>query len=116
MGFKQEFSIGNKWIGQRHSTFIIGEAGVNHNGDISIAKKLIDVAISAGVDAVKFQSFKPEELILKSVEKIFQNQDLNYLGKCHSAKIVSMGISNNNSFHVCIKDLAKKYRKNINKL
>jgi len=69
MGFKQEFSIGNKWIGQRHSTFIIGEAGVNHNGDISIAKKLIDVAISAGVDAVKFQSFKPEELILKSVEK-----------------------------------------------
>lgn len=42
------------------SVFIIAEAGVNHNGDISIAKKLIDAAASSGVDAVKFQTWKTE--------------------------------------------------------
>ncbi len=42
-------------------TYIIAEAGVNHNGDIEIAKKLIDVAYKAGADAIKFQTFKAEE-------------------------------------------------------
>ena len=69
MGFKQEITIGNKTIGKDRPTFIIGEAGVNHNGDMNLAKKLVDVAVEAKVDAVKFQSFKPEELILESVEK-----------------------------------------------
>ena len=37
------------------STFIIAEIGINHNGDLELAKKLIDVAVEAGADAVKFQ-------------------------------------------------------------
>ncbi len=45
------------------NTFIIAEAGVNHNGDINLAKKLIDVAFDAGVDAVKFQTWKTELLV-----------------------------------------------------
>jgi N,N'-diacetyllegionaminate synthase len=49
--------------------FIIAEAGVNHNGDIEIAKKLIDVASEAGADAVKFQSFKAEKLVTKYAKK-----------------------------------------------
>lgn len=49
--------------------FIIAEAGVNHNGDLEIAKRLIDVAVSAGVDAVKFQTFKAEKLVSKEAEK-----------------------------------------------
>ncbi len=49
--------------------FIIAEAGVNHNGSIDLAKKLIDVASSAGVDAVKFQTFKTENLATKNAEK-----------------------------------------------
>lgn len=48
---------------------IIAEAGVNHNGDISVAKKLIDVAVEAGVDYVKFQTFKSENLVSKSAKK-----------------------------------------------
>ncbi|BAI79864.1 N-acetylneuraminate synthase [Deferribacter desulfuricans SSM1] len=44
-------------------TFIIAEAGVNHNGKLDLAKKLIDVAVEAGADAVKFQTFKTEEVI-----------------------------------------------------
>lgn len=48
---------------------IIAEAGVNHNGDINLAKKLIDVAVEAGVDFVKFQTFKAESLVSKSAKK-----------------------------------------------
>ena len=50
-------------------TIIIAEAGVNHNGSISIAKQLIDVAAEAGADFVKFQTFKAKKLVTKSAEK-----------------------------------------------
>jgi N,N'-diacetyllegionaminate synthase len=49
--------------------FIIAEAGVNHNGEISLAKKLIDVASACGVDAVKFQTFSAELSISKHTQK-----------------------------------------------
>ena len=49
--------------------FIIAEAGVNHNGSLEIAKKLIDVASEAGADAVKFQTFKAEKLLSKNAQK-----------------------------------------------
>jgi N,N'-diacetyllegionaminate synthase len=57
------FKIGNKVIGDGHPAFIIAEAGVNHNGDINLAKELVDKAVFAGVDAVKFQTFKTEKLV-----------------------------------------------------
>ncbi len=57
-------------------TTIIGEAGVNHNGDIKIAKKLIDAAAEAKVDFVKFQTFKTENTISKSAPKAdYQKQN-----------------------------------------
>lgn len=49
--------------------FIIAEAGVNHNGDINIAKRLIETAAKVGADAVKFQSFKAELVISKNAKK-----------------------------------------------
>jgi N,N'-diacetyllegionaminate synthase len=51
------------------NVFIIAEAGVNHNGSIELAKKLIDVASQAGADAVKFQTFKTENLVSKNASK-----------------------------------------------
>jgi len=51
------------------NVFIIAEAGVNHNGSVELAKKLIDVASEAGVDAVKFQTFKTENLVSKNAQK-----------------------------------------------
>lgn len=48
---------------------IIAEAGVNHNGDINIAKKLVDEAVLAGADAVKFQTFKAENLVCRNASK-----------------------------------------------
>lgn len=60
------------------SVFIIAEAGVNHNGDIKLAKQLIDVAVKAGVDAVKFQTFKTEKVVSKNAQKAdYQKQTTN---------------------------------------
>ncbi|MHB1330566.1 MAG: N-acetylneuraminate synthase family protein [Minisyncoccota bacterium] len=47
--------IGNRTVGMDFPCFVIAEIGINHNGDINIAKKLIDIAVEAGCDAVKFQ-------------------------------------------------------------
>ncbi|MGH4120722.1 N-acetylneuraminate synthase [Clostridium sp.] len=57
------FKIGNSVIGDGNPSFIIAEAGVNHNGDINIAKQLIDKAVLAKVDAIKFQTFNTEKLV-----------------------------------------------------
>lgn len=62
-------SIGNKRIGEGNPCFIIAEAGVNHNGDLNLAKKLIDVASEAGADAIKFQTFISENLVTPSAGK-----------------------------------------------
>lgn len=59
-------------------TLIIAEAGVNHNGSMESAKKLIDVAAQAGVDYVKFQTFKTENLVSKSAQKAdYQQRNMN---------------------------------------
>lgn len=52
-----------------NNVFIIAEAGVNHNGSLKLAKELIDVACEAGVDAVKFQTFKTENLVSTNASK-----------------------------------------------
>jgi N,N'-diacetyllegionaminate synthase len=51
------------------SVFIIAEAGVNHNGSAQLAKQLIDIAVDSGADAVKFQTFKTENLVSKNAQK-----------------------------------------------
>src|SRR3989338_5386960 len=50
-------------------TFIIAEAGVNHNGELAIAKRMVDVAKEAGVDVVKFQTFRAETLVTRTAKK-----------------------------------------------
>ncbi len=64
----QKIKIESKLIGEGKPCFIIAEAGVNHNGEFRLAKRLIDVAKKAGADAVKFQTFKAESLVTKSTE------------------------------------------------
>lgn len=60
-----EIRIGNKLVGQGHPTYFIAEIGINHNGDVEIAKRLIDVAAVFGCDAVKFQKRTPELCVPK---------------------------------------------------
>ena len=61
--------VSNKLIGEEEPCFIIAEAGVNHNGSVELAKKLIAVAKEAGADAVKFQTFKAENVVTQKAEK-----------------------------------------------
>lgn len=65
-----EFHIGDRPIGPDEPTYVIAEAGSNHNGDLEIAKELIDVAASAGADAVKFQTFRAENLYVEDSGKV----------------------------------------------
>ena len=51
------------------SVFIIAEAGVNHNGSVDLAKRLIDTAFDSGADAVKFQTFKAKNIVVKNLDK-----------------------------------------------
>ncbi len=69
MAFKKSFHVGPFTIGAQNPVFIIAEAGVNHNGDIAMAKRLIDAAKAAGADAVKFQTFKAENLNTRTAPK-----------------------------------------------
>jgi N,N'-diacetyllegionaminate synthase len=65
----EKIRIGKTWVGAGEPCFIIAEAGVNHNGDIRLAKKLIDAASEAKADAVKFQTFHAESVVTKDAEK-----------------------------------------------
>ncbi len=56
----REVRIGNKLVGDGHPAYIVAEVGINHNGDLQMAKELIQAAKHAGVDAVKFQKRTPE--------------------------------------------------------
>ena len=68
-----DFQIGDRPIGSAEPTFVIAEAGSNHNGDLEIAKELIDVAADAGADAVKFQTFRAEDMYVE------ESGDVEYL-------------------------------------
>lgn len=57
---KREIKVGDRLIGDGHPVFVIGEIGINHNGNVDIAKKIIAGAKHAGCDAVKFQKRTPE--------------------------------------------------------
>ena len=70
-----KIKLEKKW--KRKKCFIIAEAGVNHNGDVSLAYKLIDAAKEAGVDCIKFQTFKTEKVISKNTEMAtYQKENL----------------------------------------
>src|SRR5579871_5803635 len=60
--------IGNKNVGPGQPAYVIAEIGINHNGDIDLAKRLISVAVGAGCDAVKFQK--------RTVEVVYTAQEL----------------------------------------
>jgi len=56
----REIKFGNRVVGDGHPAYIIAEVGINHNGDLGTAKKIIDAAVHAGANAVKFQKRTPE--------------------------------------------------------
>ena len=66
-----------------NSCYIIAEIGVNHNGDLDLAKKMIDEAKAAGADAVKFQTFKAEALVTIGTPKVEYQKKLTAYAESH---------------------------------
>lgn len=71
---RDSVKLGNNWVGKGHPAFIIAEIGQNHNGDMDNAKKLIDMAVRCGADAVKFQKRDiPSELTKEAFDRIYDS-------------------------------------------
>jgi len=85
-----------------YKTFIIAEAGVNHNGSLEIAKRLVDVAVESGADAVKFQTFKARTIRRKRPMlashnwKCFENSNLTRMRTGYF-----LNIARNKRFNLC---------------
>lgn len=70
MAEPDEIRLGKRTIGPGYPCYIVAEAGINHNGSLRMAMKLIDVAVKAGADAVKFQTFNPDTVFTKTATKV----------------------------------------------
>lgn len=84
----KSFKINNKEIYNFCEPYVIAEIGANHNGDIELAKTMIDSAIQCGADAVKFQSWTPTSLVSK--EEYDRNQKYNDSAKKHFGSLKEM--------------------------
>jgi len=71
--------IGNTWVGEGYPVYIVGEIGINHNGDIEIAKRLILEAHHAGLNAVKFQKRTPEICVPKEQQSLMRDTPWGYI-------------------------------------
>ena len=74
----ERFDIGDRAVGPGEPTYVIAEAGSNHNGDLETAKELINVAADAGADAVKFQTFRAEDLYVDDRDLVDDPEDSTY--------------------------------------
>ena len=92
--------IGKKYIGEGKPCFIIAEAGVNHNGKLDLALKLVDVASEAGADAIKFQTFKAKQVVT-NVGKMAAYQEKN-LGIKESQRKMLQKLELNEDFYSTI--------------
>jgi N-acetylneuraminate synthase len=65
----KQIEIAGAHIGYGRPAYVIAEAGVNHNGDVNLARQLVDVAVAAGADAIKFQTFRAEAMVSRDAQK-----------------------------------------------
>jgi len=67
-GSLTQIKIHNKLVGEGEPIFVIAEGGVNHNGSVALATQLIDAALEAGADAIKFQTFKADKIVSRRAD------------------------------------------------
>jgi N-acetylneuraminate synthase len=89
----REIMLGNQKVGEAHPTFIVAEIGINHNGSLEIAKKLIDVAVRSGVDAVKLQKRTPELCVPPDQQKHMRETPWGYISYLDYRYKVEFGLN-----------------------
>ena len=87
---------------KKEKVYIIAEAGVNHNGDLDIAFKMVDVATEVGVDAIKFQTFKTEDLVCTTAPKAEYQKNTTYTAESQFEMIKKLELDRN--AHYRLKD------------
>jgi len=83
--------IGDRWVGEGHPVFIIAEVGINHNGNLHIAKRLVDVAYMAGCDAVKFQKRTPEKAVPPEFQSVMRETPWGIISYLEYRRMVEFG-------------------------
>lgn len=87
--------VGSRLIGEGHPVFVVGDVGINHQGDLKIAKQLIDVASFAGIDCVKFQKRNAKKMLTKAgLEKPYEGP--HSFGKTYGEHRAALELSNDN--------------------
>jgi N-acetylneuraminate synthase len=84
--------IGNKRVGLGNPCFVVGEIGINHNGDIEAAKRLIQIAAAAGCDAVKFQKRTPSICVPEAQRDIMRETPWGYISYMDYRERVEFGV------------------------
>lgn len=83
--------LGRRTIGDGHPTYVVAEIGINHNGDLDIARRLIDAAAHAGVDAVKFQKRTPELCVPADQRDVMRETPWGYISYLEYRERVEFG-------------------------
>jgi N-acetylneuraminate synthase/N,N'-diacetyllegionaminate synthase len=100
------FSIGKHHIGVGGRAFLIAEAGVNHNGDLDLAHRLVDAAADAGADAVKFQTFRTDALVSGAAPKARYQVETTGEGESQRAMLARLELSAD--AHASLRDHAQR--------
>lgn len=104
----QLIRIGERLVGGRNPCFVVAEVGVNHNGDLGLARELIDASAEAGADAVKFQSFRVEDLILPDVGKAPYQRRSSVATETQTAMLERLAVDE--GFHVLMMEMCAERR------
>jgi len=83
--------VGNRWVGEGYPVLIIAEIGINHNGILQIAKRLVDVAFMAGCDAVKFQKRTPEKAVPPEYQNVMRETPWGIISYLEYRRTVEFG-------------------------
>ena len=99
------FVVGNRVLGEGPA-FLIAEAGVNHNGDLDLARRLVDAAADAGADAVKFQTFRSDALVSAAAPKA--RYQVETTGEAESQRTMLARLELSREAHAALRDQAAR--------